>query len=72
MFDSINMIKVNIACDNLDLASEAYYELSDEEKMLINLPPTKGGIFTTEEREVIKSKEFREAHFGPAPEREVF
>lgn len=45
-------------------AAEAYFELSDEEKMLINLAPSKGGIFTTKEREVMKSSEFRAAYFG--------
>lgn len=74
LFDSIYSIKNGInnhlnQCEAeanlwLSSASEAYFELSDEEKMILNLAPTKGGIFTTEEREIMKSKEFREAYFS--------
>ena len=63
LFSSISEIKKGIDEGNLDIASEAYFELTDEEKIILNLAPSKGGIFTTKERETIKSKEFREAYY---------
>ena len=44
--------------------ASAWFELSDDEKKALWIAPTKGGAFTTKEREVIKSSEFRKAHFG--------
>jgi len=53
-FNSIACIKESIGCDDLSTAAEAYYELTDDEKTVLSLAPSKGGIFTTEERRVIK------------------
>lgn len=59
---SIAAIKEGIAEENLDAAAEAWFELTDDEKKSLWIAPSKGGCFTTREREVIKSTEFREAY----------
>ena len=61
---SIAAIKTGISEGNLSMAAEAWFELSDESKKELWLAPTKGGIFTTQEREAMQSQEFREAHYG--------
>lgn len=71
---SIAVIKEGIATDSLSMAAEAYYELTDEERDSIWIAPTRNekgkrvtnehAPFTTQERAVIKSSEFRKAHFG--------
>ena len=63
--DSIQAIKQGIKEDDLSTAAEAWFELSNEEKADIWVAPGKGGPFSTAERKVIKSTEFREAHYGP-------
>ena len=66
LWEAINVIKQGILDpDLLGSAAESYFELDDEEKMILNLAPTKGGIFTTQEREAMKSSEFRGAYYGP-------
>lgn len=60
----INVIKYGIEVEMLADAAEAWYGLTDDEKKSIWVAPTKGGAFTTKEREIIRSKEFRIAHFG--------
>ena len=49
---------------DLSTAAEEWFELTDEDKMALWLAPTKGGVFSTKEREIIKTTEFRQAHFG--------
>lgn len=61
---SIEAIQAGIESGDLASASEAWFELSDDEKAAIFVAPSKGGPFTTHEREVMKSTEFREAHYG--------
>ena len=61
---SIDVIKASLAEGNLSTAAEAWFELSDEEKMSLWKAPRNGGIFTTRERDIMKSKEFRQAHYG--------
>ena len=61
---SIEAIQAGIESGDLASASEAWFELSDDEKAAIFVAPSKGGPFTTHEREVMKSPEFREAHYG--------
>lgn len=63
---SIAAIKEGIETGNLSKAAEAWYELTQAEQESIWVAPTKGGPFTTKEREVIKSAEFRKAHFVDA------
>jgi len=61
---TVSAIIDGIAIGDLAGAAEAYYELDDETKKSLWLAPTKGGIFSTEEREVMKSREFRESYYG--------
>lgn len=60
-WDSVYAIQYGIANDDLQAASEAWGELTTEAKTNLWRATTKGGIFTTHERDVIKSTEFREA-----------
>ena len=48
---SISRVKVGIRKDDLHMAAEALYELDDETTELLDLAPSKGGVFTTAERE---------------------
>ncbi|MDH5183404.1 MAG: hypothetical protein OEX12_05885 [Gammaproteobacteria bacterium] len=57
-WDSIAAIKEHIATEAFEKAAEAWDELSKEEMKTLWLAPTKGGVFTTKERDVIKSDEF--------------
>jgi hypothetical protein len=61
---SIEMIKAGIEQDNLSAAAEAWFELDDEEKGAIFIATSKNGPFSTKEREIMKSTEFRQAHYG--------
>ena len=60
----IGAIKYGIEVEMLADGAECWFNLSDDEKKSIWIAPSKGGAFTTKEREVIKSSEFRQAHFG--------
>jgi hypothetical protein len=59
--DSIEAIKTGIEIGDLVMAKEAWDELTEEEKIGIWKAPSKGGCFTTEERTIMKSSEFRQA-----------
>lgn len=59
---SVLAIKEGIMENNLSQASESWYELDDDTKKALWLAPTNGGIFSTKEREVMKSTEFRTAN----------
>lgn len=61
---TIAVVKSGILEGNLSTAAEAWYELSQDEQKALWKAYSKGGIFTTEEQKVIKSSEFRIAHFG--------
>ncbi len=71
---SIAVIKEGIATGDLSKASEAWFELTQDEQQSIWVAPTSNvngkrvanehAPFTSAEREVIKSAEFRQAHFG--------
>ena len=65
---SIVAIKEGIALDDLSEAAEEWFTLEDDIKASLWIAPSKGGVFTTREREVIKSSEFRIAHFGGSDE----
>lgn len=58
LWDSISVIRQGIADNNLESAHEAWNELTDDEKRVLWVAPSKGGIFTTHEREVMKSNEW--------------
>jgi hypothetical protein len=61
---SIMTIKLGIDSGELSTAAEAWFELSEDEKKSLWTAPTKGGVFTTKEREIMQSGEFRQAYFG--------
>ena len=48
---SISRAKVGIRKGDLSMAAEALYELDDETTDLLDLAPSKGGVFSTAERE---------------------
>lgn len=58
---SIQAIKEGIATGELHVAAEAWFELDDQTKKSLWVAPSKGGPFSTEERRVMQSSEFREA-----------
>lgn len=66
--DTIRAVKEGIASGNLSKASEAWYELTEEEMRALWVAPTKfkNAPFTTQEREIMRSPEFRMAHTGVA------
>lgn len=63
---SIDTIKGALAENDLSTASEAWFELTDDEKTSIWVAPSKGGPFTTKERETMKTPEFRTAREATA------
>jgi hypothetical protein len=63
--NSIVAIKNSIATKQYSIACEAWDELDNDTKTMLWRAPSKGGIFTTEERRVMKSNEFHEAYYGP-------
>ena len=58
---TIEVIKESIESQSYSAGSEAWQELTEEEKMGLWKAPSKGGCFTTAEREVMKTPEFRKA-----------
>lgn len=65
--DTIKAIKEGIATENLSKAAEAWFELTDSDKESLWVAPTKfPGLapFTTDERAIMKTPEFRKAHTG--------
>jgi len=61
--DSIFAIKNALSTGDLETASEEWRELSQDQQRAIWKAPSQGGIFTTEERHIMKSTAFREAGF---------
>ena len=61
---TIEAIKDSIESGEYTAGSEAWQELTEMEKFTLWKAPTKGGIFTTQEREIMKSREFRTAIGG--------
>ncbi len=57
---SIASIKEGILNGDYGTAQESLQELTDDEKQLLWIAPSKGGVFTTKEREIMRSTEFRE------------
>jgi hypothetical protein len=60
--NTIEAIKEGIESGDLSTASEAWFELTAEEKQSIWVAKTKGGPFTTQERTTMQSQEFRLAN----------
>lgn len=65
---TIKAVKDGIAAGNLSAASEAWYELTEDEMRSLWVAPTKfkNAPFTTREREIMRTPEFRMAHTGVA------
>jgi len=59
--DSIAAIKVYLMNEDYSAAYEALAEISDDDRIALWLATTKGGIWTTKEREQIKSDEMAQA-----------
>lgn len=53
-WDTISYVKEQLAIDEVPLAKEALAELDIDTKMALWKAPTKGGVFTTEERKILK------------------
>lgn len=53
-FESIAVIKEAIKADALSEAMEAWCELSQDVQTDLYVAPSKGGIFTTKERHILK------------------
>lgn len=60
LIQSVATIKMGIAMQEYSRAHEAWQELTEDEKRVLWRAPTKGGLFTTQEREIMKSTEFRQ------------
>lgn len=54
-FDVVSGIKESIANENYDEAGGYWHDLSKPEKDMLFRAPTKGGIFTTEERNIMQN-----------------
>lgn len=61
LMSSVRAIKDGLATGDLSTANEAWKELTDTEKQLLWKAPSKGGVFTTQERATMKTPEFRTA-----------
>lgn len=59
--ETLQCMRQAIIEGNLSAAKEAWMELSEDEMRAIWMAPSKGGYFTTEERAIIKSPEWKEA-----------
>jgi len=63
-YDSICAIKESLALGEMSTAAEEWFQLDKQTKTLLWVAPTKGGIFTTEEREFIRSDGFSKLYYG--------
>lgn len=59
--DSINAIKEGISLNDYSSAREAWVELGEETQTMLWRAPKNGGCFTTDERNIMKTPEFRQA-----------
>jgi len=60
----ISTIKLGIDSEMLFDAAEAWRSLTDDEKKSLWVAPTKGGCFTTAERDSMKTSEFKRANMS--------
>lgn len=61
---SVDAIKLGIIEGDLSKAAEEWFTLDREVQAGLWKAPTKGGCFTTKERELMKTSEFRKAYYG--------
>lgn len=62
--DSITVIRESLDEGDHYAAAEAWFELPPEAKEALWAAPSKGGPFTTKQRETMKSAEFRKTYYG--------
>jgi hypothetical protein len=62
LLPSVKAIRDGIAANDYSTANEAWKELTDVEKQLLWRAPSRGGVFSTQERAIMKTTEFREAN----------
>jgi len=62
--ESIDAIKGGIAENDYSTAAEEWFTIPTEAKHALWVAPTKGGPFSTQEREIMKSTEFKQAYYG--------
>lgn len=67
-FASIYFIKEYLAMDDILEAVQAMSEISLEDRLLLNIATTKGGIFTVDERNQFMSPEWKKAWHLDNPE----
>lgn len=60
-WESISFIKENLVQGNFEAAAEAYAEIPENDRMALSVARTKGGIWTSEEVQKLKSDEWLEA-----------
>ena len=63
-WDSVVAIKRGLAEGDLASAAEAWFELTQDEQRALWMSSRDGSVWTTREREVMKSTAFRLAYFG--------
>lgn len=65
---SIAAVRERIKREQWELMVEAYYEITEDDRIALNVAPTKGGWLTTTERGILKDdprvKPFKDAYFG--------
>lgn len=61
---STDAIRAGIASGDLSSAAEEWYTLPKHVQAGLWVATSKGGAFSTKEREIMKSSEFRQAHYG--------
>lgn len=65
---SIAAIREYIKREQWELMVEAYFEITEDDRIALNVAPSKGGWLTTVERSIIKDdarvKPFKDAYFG--------
>jgi len=66
-FDSVGQIKKGLNTENFEMAAMAWCDLDEQEKRILWRAPTKGGILTTIERDMLKSTAFRDACIAIMP-----
>ena len=63
--ESVDFVVQKMQEEYYSSAGEAWYELTqDVQEAIYSLSPTKGSVFTTEERKLLNDGTLRRAHFG--------
>ncbi len=61
---SIDAIKMGLSTGDMSSAAEEWFTLPKHAQEGLWIATKKGGCFTTQEREIMKTKEFKQSHFG--------